>query len=529
MFLVPTSLFGQSKRDILYKENLAKEYFNASDFKDALSLFLELDSLNPTGNYDFQIGMSYINLHNNDKALPYFQRCLKNSSKHPATLYYYAGKAFHLSHQLDSAISNYTKFKNNLNLKSGKKYELHNQKVLAEIDREIASCEYGKELMANPQKIEIMNLGPEINSPYPDYAAVLSADESEMVFTSNRPGTTGGGIDPHDGLGLYYEDIYISYKSENGWSKPANMGPPINTDGNDACISLSADGQKLLIYRSIKENFVSSSSGDIYISTLIGKSWSEPVRLPDQINSKGWEPSASLSSDQKILYFTSNRDGGFGGTDIYMVKKLPHGEWAMPMNLGPKINTPYDEDSPFIHPDGKTLYFSSKGHKTMGGFDIFITTLDQNTGEWSQPENVGYPISTAHDDIHFSWSADGKKIYFSSIRPEGYGDKDIYSAIMEKAEANLVVLKGIVSDSTDKTPMEAIITVVDGQSNEIVGVFNSNSETGKYLVVLPEGKNYVFSISAENYSDCSEYISVPQLGGFEVIEKDIKLCTKKIK
>lgn len=519
--------FSQNKYDLIYKEKIAAELYNKNDFKKALELYLELDSLNPVkSEYDFPIATSYLQLGKNDKALPYLEKCVHSGKALPSIVYYYTAKALHLSEKLDSAITYYELFKQKLEPVKSKKRQKEQKKIKEEIDREIEMCKYGKELMATPMDIKVKNLGPVINSPYPDYGAIISADENTIVFTSTRPGTTGGMIDPSDGLGLYYEDIYISQKTDSGWSNPENMGPPINTPGNDASLSLSVDGQELLIYRSVKENFISMSSGDLYMSKLKGSTWPEPQKLPSQINSKSWEPSASLSADERVLFFSSNREGGFGGTDIYMVRKLPNGEWAMPFNLGPTINTPFDEDSPFIHPDGKTLYFSSKGHKTMGGFDVFVSTFDKDSNSWSQPENVGYPISTAQDDIHFAWSADGKKIYFSSVRPEGYGDKDIYYALMKKQEANLIVLEGVITDSTNKKPMEAVITVVEKGKEDVIGIFNSNSETGKYLVVLPEGKNYVFSIAAENYLECSEHISVPLMSGFKIIQRDIQLCSK---
>lgn len=515
------------KREILYKENLAKEEFLKGDYRDALKLYLELDSLNKDEDiYNYYIAMSYINLHNSDKAMPYFEQCLSKADDYPAELHYYAGKAFHLAHRFDDAISHFETFLRKLQASGGKKFAQKNEQIIKEVNRDIEICNTAKNLIAKAEDIKIVNLGATINSKYPEYGPILSADESELIFTSTRPGTTGGQIDHSDGLGLHYEDVYISYKTDTGWSSPVNLGPPVNTIGNDASIAVSADGQKLLIYRSVKENFLSHSSGDLYISELKGKRWAEPVKLPDQINSKGWESSSSLSADQRILYFTSDREGGQGGTDIYMVRKLPHGEWAMPMNMGPVINTPYDEDSPFIHPDGKTLYFSSKGHSTMGGFDIFVSKYDEDSASWGKPENIGYPINTAHDDIHFSWTADGKKIYFSSIRPEGHGDKDIYYSEVYKESAQLVVLKGIISDSSNQNPMEAIITVRDKETQEIVGIFNSNSETGKYLVVLPEGKHYEFIFEADEFEDCIEDVSIPDIGEFEIINKNIRLCSK---
>jgi tetratricopeptide (TPR) repeat protein len=522
----PLTGISQSRSDLIYKERIANETLQKGYYRAALKEFLLLDSLDKKSTYDYQIGLCYINLQKNQKALPYFIKCLETPNKYSEFLYFYTGKSYHLSHQLDSAIAYYQKFIKEISEEKSKKKLAKNNIIIKQVEREIEMCEYGKVLMINSTPINIRNLGSKINTPYPEYGIVISADENELFFTSTRPGTTGGQIDQSDGMGLYFEDIYKSYKTPDGWSSPVNIGTPVNSSGNDASISLSADGQKLLIYRSAKESFLKHYSGDIYISYLKGNNWTDPVKLPEQINSSGWETGASLSADERVLYFSSNREGGYGGNDLYRVKLLPTGEWAMPQNLGPTINTPYDEDSPFIHPDGKTLYFSSNGHKTMGGLDFFVSTLSETNTEWSKPENLGYPINTAHDDIHLALSADGKKIFFSSDRPEGYGDKDIYYANLEKEEANLVVLKGVITDSTSSTPMEAQITVKDQQTNEVIGVFNSNSESGKYLVVLPEGKNYIFSIEAENYIECNEVINVPNLGGFEVLDKNIKLCSK---
>jgi hypothetical protein len=375
--------------------------------------------------------------------------------------------------------------------------------------------------MANPVNLDIINMGPQINSIYPDYGAVLSADENELIFTSNRPNSIGGLKDPADGK--YYEDLYISYKTAKGWSTPKNMGDSVNTKGHDASIALSADGQKLFLYR-YGTDTGANSSGDLYMSELKGKAWNNARALSSNINSSGWEPSASLSSDENFLFFSSNRSGGYGGTDIYMARRLPNGDYALPVNLGSKVNTSYDEDSPFIHSDGKTLYFSSSGHKTMGGFDIFVTTYNDNKQEWTEPKNVGYPISTAHDDIHFCWSPDGRKIYFSSRRDDSYGDQDIYYAVIHKKEATeILVMKGFILDSLNANPILANITVTDKTSNELIGIFSTNSSSGKFLIILPEG-HYRIKIEAENHIPCEEILDIKELNGFEIVDKNIILC-----
>jgi Tol biopolymer transport system component len=192
------------------------------------------------------------------------------------------------------------------------------------------------------------------------------------------------------------------------------------------------------------------------------------------------------------------------------------------MNAGPVINTPFDEDSPYMHPDGKSLYFSSNGHKTMGGFDIFVSRYSEDN-KWSIPQNIGYPLNTPHDDLHFSLTADGKRVYFSSIRPEGFGDRDIYYADIEKEAAEVMIMKGYVLDSMSKKPLDAKIYLKDKNTNEITGIFKSNSLSGKYLVLLSEEKNYTFSVEAENYESFNQDIDIADLHKFEELTRNVVL------
>jgi len=343
---------------------------------------------------------------------------------------------------------------------------------------------------------------------------VISADETVLIFTSRRPGTTGGQI--QESTGQYHEDIYLSVKDSAGqWTTPENIGTEINTAGHDASIALSPDGQELFVYKD-------DNSGDIYISTLNGNKWSAPKKVLGAINSKYWEPSASISADEKTLFFTSDRPGGYGGRDIYVCNLLPNGQWAAPKNMGPDINTEYDDDAPFIHPDSKTFYFSSEGHKSMGGFDIFVSKYDADKKTWGKPENVGYPINTAGDDIFFVWSADGTRGYFSSIRADSYGDKDLYVVSRPKVSVSLIVLKGRVFAEETEKAISATITIVDNETNKIVGITNSNSYSGKYTVILPPGKNYGISVTANNFLPYSENVDIP-IGEYYELSKDIKL------
>jgi len=516
-------VFSQKKANIARIESQAKHYFQSQDYHAALPLFLQLDSLKPNNpSYLFPIGVCLLNTsYDSKEALKYFEICLKEPDKYHWSLNYYAGKAYHLSHEMDKAINQFGLYRKHLE-KDLKK----NEETLVKIDKEIEMCRNGIKFMSSPVNLDIVNMGPIINSPYPDYGPLLSADQKELIFTSCRPNTTGGGKDPLDER--YYEDIYMSYRSSDtlAWSEPANLGDSINTSGNDASVALSADGQELILFRNDPDP-LAFTTGDLFVSDLKGTSWGKAEAFPTNINSSAYEASASISPDGKLLFFSSDRPGGYGGSDIYLVKKLPTGEWAIPVNLGNKINTEYNEDSPFIHSDGKTLYFSSKGHNTMGGYDIFSSMYDEETMEWSTPINIGYPLNTAHDDIHFTWSADGKKVYFSSIREDGYGDQDIYYAVIHKEESTeVLVMKGFITDSINGKPLGAVITVLDKNSDDIVGIFNSNTASGKYLIILSEG-HYILKIEAEEHDICEKDLDIVELKGFEMEEKNIILCPSK--
>lgn len=413
-------------------ESLADEHFRIGEYHNALKYYHKLDSLQPNvGKTNYFIGYCIFNTEQKSKSLKYFQKA-KNQNYPGKDLDLYLARALHLNHQFNKAIAAYQSYvppvekkKEEIEDEDLKGGEIEIMDIKSDIQRYISMCETGKKLMADSLTLVIENMGPVINSKYPDFVPVVSANETELIFTSRRPNTTGGKKDPIDGH--YYEDLYISTKDSNSneWSAPKNMGAVVNTDLHDACVGLSPDGRELFIYRA---DFTRNGAGDIYISTLDSNTWSKPQKLGEHVNSGYRQPSASISTDEKTLFFSSDKPGGYGGIDLYVVKLQEDGTWGTAVNMGPKVNSEYDEDAPYIHPDNKTLFFSSRGHNTMGGFDIFTTTLTEtaDTVEWAAPVNAGYPINTADDDIYFIWSADGSKGYFSSWRDDSYGEKDLY-------------------------------------------------------------------------------------------------------
>ena len=520
------NLYAQTSKDIENLETEAKYYFDKRNYYQALPLYLKLDSLKPEfPNYIYPLGICYMNSsYNEEEALKYLLLCNKDVTKYPSTIHYYLGKAYHLSNDFESAIAEYNKYLSSLYHSRNK-----NTAVIKDINRQIQMCENGKQFIKTPLSIDVTNMGSAINSAFADYGPVLSADEKEIIFTSSRFGSTGGLIDPYDGA--YHEDVYIAVKKDSMWTPANNIGTVINTNGHDASISLTPDGQQLLIYRFNSDLFLQPSDGILMLSQLDGAEWTEPKKLLGEVNSKAYEPSACLIKDGRSIIFSSNREGGYGGLDLYIAKKLANGEWAKPMNLGSSINTPYDEDSPFLHPDGQTLYFSSTGHNSMGGFDMFYAKCPTDSlNRWDKPLNLGYPLNTGHDEIHFVLSPDGKKIYFSSIRKEGFGDKDIYYATVENTEVkDVLVIVGVIQDSISKAPVDAKIEVFNTENNELIGIYNSNKTTGKYIMVLPEGGRFKIIINSDTYKVCDDYITTKELNGYHEIESNINLCPESIK
>jgi outer membrane protein OmpA-like peptidoglycan-associated protein len=379
-------------------------------------------------------------------------------------------------------------------------------------------------------KIIISNIGKSINSKYPDYAPVVSADGLLMVFTSRRPLTQKENEKNKELM----ENVYISYYNEDkkNWNDAKIISAPVNQlDRHNSAIALSNDGQKMLLYRD-DEN----GNGDIYESILKGDNWTEPVKLPKPINSEKHESSASISPDGRTIYFVSDRKGGLGGRDIWLCRQSENGKWGKAENLGKIINTTEDEEGVFIHPDGKTIYFSSKGHKGKGGYDIFKSVYENE--QWNIPENIGNAINTTDDDIYFVLTANGKTGYYASSKKGGQGDKDIYKVdflpiinekeigVKKDSRPKLTLFKGVVIDNTTSKPIESDIDVIDNEKHEVIARIKSNSVTGKFLISLPAGKNYGITVKKEAYLFYSENFNLSDTARYQEVNKIIPL--KKI-
>jgi Tol biopolymer transport system component len=371
--------------------------------------------------------------------------------------------------------------------------------------------------------VKIKNLGPNVNSEYDDGAPQITADGKTLYFTSRRPDTKGGGVDPN--TGLYYDDIYSSTWNDetNSWNLATNVDE-LNTPGQDAVLGISPDGNTIFVYRNVPKV---TGSGDIYISTkkADGK-WQIPKALPKPINTSFFEGSCSLSPDGNYLYFVSERNGGYGNGDIWKSKRIGKNAWGKPVNLGPPINTIGDEMSVFMYPDGKTLFFSSNGHNTMGGYDIFMSQMRKDS-TWTDPINLGYPINTTKDEKTFTMTADGKKAYITSNKDNGLGGYDIYEVDMSKyvypmkiegqehdntstpgkVETDLSILKGSVIESSAAQQVEAEIVIKDVQSFNVTRLYTN--ETGDYFMTLKGGRDYEITVEKPGYKRYSETVSLP--------------------
>ncbi len=503
----------------------------------ALPYYMEAYKFNPNNaELNFKIGMCMMKGIGLDKkeAILYFKKSyLLDPNYNVKDIHFLMGRAHHYHGDWEDAIREYE-----LALKKG---DLTQAKI---VKKHIDECKRGIELSKKPVRAFIDNISPVINTQYPEYGPVITADESMLFFTSRRPDTQGGDKDTD---GQYFEDVYLSEKKDGQWTTPRNVGRPINSNKHDATIGLSPDGTILFVYE----------EGEIFECDFKDGVWSKPERLNKNINTKHKESSASITSDGKRLYFVSYKpEGSLGGADIYYSDKDAKGQWGPPVNIGPAINTEYDEEGVFIHPDGKTLYFSSKGHSNIGGFDVFISKFENS--KWGTPINMGFPINSPDDDVFLVVNANGRRAYYASTRSDTRGLEDIYvvtvlgeekplalktedklfsgavAAISEKIEikpveivrSNLTLFKGTVLDSLNKKPLGASISITDNEKNEVIFEKTSDSQTGKFLVTLPAGKNYGIAVKADGYLFHSENFDLPEGGDFQEINKTVLL--KKI-
>jgi len=515
-----------------------KENLSIYLFEQALENFLSANKFNPDNSeLNFKIGKCYINTYEKSKSVSYFEKAVKLDTENvDADVFYLLGQAYKYVNQYDKSVESFKNYQSNLSKK-----QLQNTKRA--LKNEILDCQGAKVLYENPVRVFVKNLD-EINTPNSEYCASISADEEVMIFNSRRADALGGKKDADN---RYFSDIYTSTLKNGKWSQPVNIGLPLNTDGIDEATGLSPDGQSMYLNKN------DNGESNIYISKLVGDKWSKPEAMPYTINTKSNETNASFSHDGIKIYYISDQ---MGNPDIFFsgIMERKTNQWGHGQRIGYDLYTALDEGAIYFHPDGKTIYFSSKGHNSMGGYDIFKSVQGKD-GIWSKPINLGYPVNTPYDEKYFTLSASGKYAYVTSNREGGKGEWDIYrirflgpeknnmidnedqllasiaqpirdikpEPPVEVISTNLTILKGRILDDFTKKPVKASIEIYNNVTGQLVSVFYSNELTGKFLVSLPSGINYGIAVKAEGYLFHSENFDLPELSDYQLIDKDIYL------
>jgi outer membrane protein OmpA-like peptidoglycan-associated protein/tetratricopeptide (TPR) repeat protein len=525
------SAWGQSVKELT---TLGDKYQSKKDFKNAVKAYTDALAINPDdASLNFKLGLAYLYSDTKSKAATYIDKAYRLNPAINPKIDYHLGIAFQNTNEFKKAIEHFQNFRKNF-------------PQVAEIaDQKISECMVADSLREFELNVIIENLGPEINTPYNEHSPILSRDGNTLIFTSNRVDNPKMQESP--------EDVYIMTKVNGKWSAPKKISNNINTKYNDAAASLSPDGKTLFLYSEL-------GAGDIYYSTFEGTDWTEPKPLNKNINTAlYWETCASLSPDGKKLYFASNREGGYGELDIYVSELDSKGQWGKAVNLGDKINTPGNEDSPFIHYDGHTLYFSSDGHRGLGNSDIFVSELKH--GKWTKPENIGYPINLWEYDGFFSISPDKKQAYYSTVKEGGMGGVDIYSikflepkykpkppppvavapkkkpakenyidATIQKLKDDKVVtlLKGKVIDENNAAPLAAVISLVDNETGKVMSKIYSDPETGDFELIIPHGGNYGVTTECAGYLFNSINFSLPKFTEYQELDTHIIMVRTEV-
>lgn len=521
-FIIPNTISAQNHKEISKQFALAEHFFAQKNYKKALEHVLKINQqpktlLNENADFNFIAGTCFwfsdtLKLY----AIPNFEDYLKVTKEEVEVIFWLA-KLYHMNYKYDKAkvryieYADYIKKDDHINL-------ISKNKLLREIGRSILSCEYGKMLSILPSKAEIDNLGDSINTEFNEYAPVINKLESEIYFTRKGPNNISNNSNSKD---EYFEDIYHSKIIEGSlisrdsmkysgfihitdsmkFSSAKNIGTPINTEMHDAAIQLSHNDEQLFIYK----------NNHIWLSEINAQhNFSAPHQLTDLneiLNSGNYEPSVSINNNEDAIYFASERLGGYGGLDLYRTLKK-NGIWQAAQNLGPTINTEYDEDSPYIDPNNATLYFSSKGHSSMGGYDVFKSILIDSI--WTYPMNLGAPLNSNSDDIFLIMPDKYNRGYFSSDRAGGKGKMDIYRISFSEERVQLAEIRGKVKKGDKLISAKSKLTIIDKVDDSAIAEYLSDSLTGEYHILLDHNNKYLVNIETEGFRSYRRTFNIPK-------------------
>ncbi|AYA38816.1 hypothetical protein D3Y59_05550 [Hymenobacter oligotrophus] len=490
---------AQSTRKTL---KTANRFFDQENYRAAIPFYEQVLAKEPNNAQAlFRAGISYMSF-DKEKASDYIyksQRIKKNVSK---DVEYWLGRVDHLNYNFDEAIAHFQAYNATLKKKDTRKTELG---LL------IQHSKNAKVQFNSPKDIFVKNLGPSINTAFSEHSPVISSDDKLLLFTSRSENVTGANASGDDAKkgkgniaadGEYYEDIFEAKRlGEDEWEKPRSLSGALNGKGHDASIQIFDNDTKMLMYRQ-------DENGDIFYTERTGGDWTAPKKLNGNVNSKGFESDAYITPDGLTIYFSTSKYSEDNTLDIYYATRQPGGDWgdAKPV-VG--VNSKYDDDSPYLSRDGKTLYFSSRGYNTMGGYDIFKSDYDSVANKWGRPENMGYPINTPDDDTYYRLSPDGSYAYLSSYRIGGYGEKDIYTINYIK---NVTIRGKVFSARDSATVIPGVELVFSGtQADKTAISFRdvTKPETGDYSVNVLSGRTYQVAVSKDGQNITTEEFAVP--------------------
>ena len=535
--ILPT--FGQEKSNA----ELAQDYVEMADeimretkaYDDAAFMYNTAALFDPNNiRANFMSGVTMLESVTKGKATEYFTKVYEQNPDYTFDLLYKIAQSLHYGYKFDEATKYYGQYLDKL--AANPDYSGSDMVEEATVKRKIFECEQGKILVEFPEDVEIINLGSDINSKFYDYAPVVDADETIMIFTSRRKeGNLNEDVSDDN---IPFEDIFISKKVNGNWDYPDNIGNVVNTMYNESNVGLSKDGKELYIYRD-------DNMGDIYVSVIDENGeWSYSEPLGKHINTDFSETSVTLSPDGNTMFFASDKPGGEGGFDIWMSSRSAKGAWQKSENLGSQINTPFDEDGPFIGFDGKTLYFSSRGGNGMGGFDIYRVEYDSSSMAWSAPTNMGYPINTPDDDIYFTPSKDGKHAYYSTVKEDGLGYTDLYmlkvpdemkhddptaTPVAVVAPVELAPVTLTVAITGPNGAMDATISLRGLSGSGGLSANKTSLGTYTFTSTQAKGQEYMLSITQNGFEPQLITINYPAAGNNPInFAQSIKLVKAKI-
>ena len=494
LFFLTININAQySDADILVRS--AKKNFEARKYDNALKILSQAKKVDKY-NIDiyFLYGEIYYDMNQLDKVIDVYTEAADEIGEKQPIMYLLLGNTLITSGKYAEAKPNLEKFLNN---------KKANRKYIPHVKRDIMSCNFAINAMQHPVPFNPENLGSGVNSKYDEYLPALDAEEKTLVFTRRIPK-----LHPSAYGDSEQEDFFFSTKEGNIWAKSGTLKGNVNTQDNEGAQSLSTNGKYLFFTACNRPKGFGGC--DIYLTRRDSKgNWSKPMNMGSTINSEYWESQPSISPDSKTLYFTSNRPGGKGKLDIWKSTIGENGKFGKPVNLGDSVNTPYNEISPFIHPDNTTLYYASDGKIGMGGLDLFIIKK-VNDSLWGSAKNLGYPINTYKDENSLIVNAKGNKAYYASDIDKGFGGLDLYSFDLYKEvqPESVTYLKGKIYDSKTKLPLSAKFELIDLDTDELIIESYSSKKNGEFLICIPANRNYALNVNKDQYIFYSDNFSL---------------------